>query len=108
MKTPPERGRPVTRPRWRTRYSALNFYITTTCDFVTAMATDCGSRNCPCEFSGAHGTFHQGWDYTDRLQATLKHYRAWQRQRSESPCYNDTGCRVRDERHQRGGNHADR
>lgn len=22
-------------------------------------------------------TFHEGWDYTDRLQATLKHFRSW-------------------------------
>jgi hypothetical protein len=22
-------------------------------------------------------TFHEGWDYEDRLKATLKHYKAW-------------------------------
>ena len=23
-------------------------------------------------------TFHEGWDYTDRLKATLQHLHAWQ------------------------------
>jgi len=26
-------------------------------------------------------TFHEGWDYRDRLEATLEHYRRWQTQR---------------------------
>jgi len=24
-------------------------------------------------------TFHEGWDYGERLESVLKHYRAWQR-----------------------------
>jgi len=26
-------------------------------------------------------TFHEGWDYADRLKATLKHFRAWEKKR---------------------------
>ena len=24
-------------------------------------------------------TFHEGWDYEDRLRATLEHYRTWRK-----------------------------